>query len=197
MREEEIKNNFAKNVKLLRKQKSLTQSQLGEQLGYSDKSISKWENGDVVPDVVVMDHIASFFGLTINDLIGGETVNKFAKRHSFILIIIASLFISLTMASVVYFFLTTFSQIEKTWLVYIYSLPLFSVVFIVLSSIFYNYKLIISAISTLIWTIAISLYLAFLDRNIWTIFIICVFLQIVFIFFLFIIREYKKRKNKE
>ena len=41
-----------------RKEKDLTQAQLAESLNYSDKSVSKWERGDGVPDVLVMQKMA-------------------------------------------------------------------------------------------------------------------------------------------
>ena len=66
---EEIKSNFSENLIKLRKSKSLTQLQLAEKLNYSDKAISKWEVGAVLPDVETLTHIADFFGLTVNDLI--------------------------------------------------------------------------------------------------------------------------------
>ena len=53
-----IKQNFARNLLAYRKARGLTQSQLAEKLNYSDKSISKWERGDVLPDIVTISMIA-------------------------------------------------------------------------------------------------------------------------------------------
>ena len=49
-----IKNIVAKNLIELRKSRNLTQSELAEMLNYSDKTISKWENGDSLPDISVL-----------------------------------------------------------------------------------------------------------------------------------------------
>ncbi|MBQ7100690.1 MAG: helix-turn-helix transcriptional regulator, partial [Clostridia bacterium] len=57
---------MAKNISELRKASGLTQAQLAEKLSYSDKSVSKWERGDGVPDVVVMQKMAELFGVTLN-----------------------------------------------------------------------------------------------------------------------------------
>ena len=66
---DEIKYNFSQNLINLRKTKNLTQLQLAEKLNYSDKAVSKWEVGAVMPDVETLTHIAEYFGITVNDLI--------------------------------------------------------------------------------------------------------------------------------
>ena len=87
MLQEEIKENFSQNLCKLRKARNLTQLQLAEKLNYSDKAISKWEVGSVIPDVETLTHIAEFFGLTVNDLIYKKKqniLNAFFKNHLFI-----------------------------------------------------------------------------------------------------------------
>ena len=69
MLENELKQNIAHNITALRKQSNMTQADLAEQLNYSDKSISKWERGDGLPDIYVLVKIADLFGVTLNDLI--------------------------------------------------------------------------------------------------------------------------------
>ncbi|MBQ7218900.1 MAG: helix-turn-helix transcriptional regulator, partial [Ruminococcus sp.] len=44
----------------------MTQAQLGEELSYSDKSVSKWERGESIPDVYVLKHIADLSGVTVD-----------------------------------------------------------------------------------------------------------------------------------
>ena len=84
MTQEEIKSNFSQNLIRLRKENKLTQLALAEKLNYSDKVVSKWEVGSVIPDVETLTHIADFFGITVNDLIYPECkkVKKiFWKNH--------------------------------------------------------------------------------------------------------------------
>ena len=66
MLENELKQNIAHNITALRKKNNMTQAELAEQLNYSDKSISKWERGDGLPDVFVLVKIAEMFGVTVN-----------------------------------------------------------------------------------------------------------------------------------
>ena len=53
----------------LRKTANMTQQELAEKLGYSDKSVSKWEQGNGLPDIRTLAQIASLFNVTVDDLI--------------------------------------------------------------------------------------------------------------------------------
>ena len=63
---EDLKVIFASNLIRLRTDKGLTQAQLAEQLNYSDKSVSKWERGEALPDVLVVKAMADLFGVTVD-----------------------------------------------------------------------------------------------------------------------------------
>lgn len=52
-----------------RKKAGFTQAGLAERLGYSDKSISKWERGDGIPDVFCLKRMAELFGVTLDSLL--------------------------------------------------------------------------------------------------------------------------------
>lgn len=66
---DELKLIFAQNLANLRKQMKLTQVEFAEKINYSDKSVSKWERGESIPDVSVLKCIADFFGVTIDFLV--------------------------------------------------------------------------------------------------------------------------------
>ena len=57
-----------------RKKANLTQMQLAEKLGITDRAISKWETGRSLPDSSIMLELCSIFGITVNDLLSGEVV---------------------------------------------------------------------------------------------------------------------------
>ena len=59
-----------------RKVQKLTQSELAEKLGVTDKSISNWENGRNMPDLSLFKPLCKILDITINDLISGEKVTK-------------------------------------------------------------------------------------------------------------------------
>ncbi len=59
----------------LRKERSLTQAELGERLGVSNKTISRWETGTYMPPVEMLSELSDIYGLTINELISGRRLN--------------------------------------------------------------------------------------------------------------------------
>ena len=58
-----------------RKQKNLTQVQLSEKLGITDKAISKWERGIAMPDTSIMLELCDILGISVNELLGGEKIS--------------------------------------------------------------------------------------------------------------------------
>lgn len=63
---------IGKFIATLRKEKDLTQEQLGEKLGVTNKTISRWENGNYMPDIEMLSLLAKEFDVSINELISGE-----------------------------------------------------------------------------------------------------------------------------
>lgn len=57
-----------------RKEKKLTQMQLAEKLGITDRAVSKWENGKSLPDSSIMLDLCKELSITVNDLLSGEVV---------------------------------------------------------------------------------------------------------------------------
>ena len=58
-----------------REKKSLTQSELAEKLNVSDRAVSKWENGNCIPDVSNIQELCKILNITINDLFSGCVVD--------------------------------------------------------------------------------------------------------------------------
>ncbi len=66
---------IGKFISLKRKEKNITQSELSEMLGITDRAISKWENGICLPDASNMPDLCKILDITINDLFSGEVVD--------------------------------------------------------------------------------------------------------------------------
>ena len=60
----------------LRKEKKMTQQELADKIGVTDRAISKWENGRGVPDLSLMKPLCDELGISINELISGEKIDK-------------------------------------------------------------------------------------------------------------------------
>lgn len=66
-----------------RKAKKLTQAQLGEKLGVTEKSISNWENGRNMPDLSLFKPLCDELNITINDLMSGEVITTEKYQRAF------------------------------------------------------------------------------------------------------------------
>lgn len=67
---------IGKFICLKRKQKNLTQEQLAEKLNISNKTISKWENGNCMPDYSIIKELCNELDITVNELIDGKEQDK-------------------------------------------------------------------------------------------------------------------------
>lgn len=56
----------------LRKQKHITQEAMAEQLGVSPQAVSKWENDNACPDIMLLPSLAKLLGATVDELLSGE-----------------------------------------------------------------------------------------------------------------------------
>lgn len=63
-------------ISTLRKEQNMTQAVLAEKLNISNRTISKWENGDGFPDITILPEIADIFGVTVDELLRGEKQPK-------------------------------------------------------------------------------------------------------------------------
>ena len=72
MNQEKIGKFIAEN----RKSKKITQSELAEKLGVTDRAISNWENGKNMPDLSLFKPLCDILDITINELISGEKINN-------------------------------------------------------------------------------------------------------------------------
>ena len=173
MTTEEIKANFSQNLSKLRKAKNLTQLQLAEKLNYSDKAISKWEVGSVLPDVETMQHIAEFFGITVNDLIYAKKKNilkEFYKTHlcTTLLVTISIWFV----ATIIFFVLDSATSLQRTWLTFIFTIPVNAIVLIVLSGIWFKKIFVYLSATAFLWSTILAIFLAINNPQLWFIFIV-------------------------
>ena len=67
---------IGKFIAELRKEKNMTQEQLAEKLGVTDKSISRWENGRNMPDLSLFKPLCNELDITLNGLMSGEKVKE-------------------------------------------------------------------------------------------------------------------------
>jgi len=63
-------------LKELRKQNNMTQEQLGERLGVTNKTISRWETGNYMPPIESLKRLSDIYIISINEIISGKRLNE-------------------------------------------------------------------------------------------------------------------------
>jgi transcriptional regulator with XRE-family HTH domain len=185
---EDYKRIIANNISELRKAVPLTQAELAEKLNYSDKAVSKWERGESIPDAIVLKQIADVFGVTVDYLLEDihdlkatmQSVPRQLKKNRLIITGLSCM-LALLIATVAFVVLGLATKLEKTWLVYVYCVPICSILLIVFNSIWGKAKLNFVFISLLVWGLLTSVYLSFPDYEKWLIFIIGIPAQVIII----------------
>lgn len=61
---------------VLRKERGLTQAQLGEQLGVTNKTVSRWETGTYLPPVEMLQQLSELYGITINEILSAQRLEE-------------------------------------------------------------------------------------------------------------------------
>ena len=199
--ETEFKKNFGNKLNTLRKQRGLTQSELGYQLNYSDKAVSKWERGESVPDSYTVYKIAEFFGVPVSDLISPENeieLNGVKPSHNFRP---ARLFVPIITAVSVFFLASVAFLVMKNiepWSEYasfafLYAVPVAAIVLTIFSSLWWRMIYRCIFVSLIIWTSAFAVYFSFDIENLKYIFIPCAILQVAcvlaYVFAYFVIKK--------
>lgn len=70
---------LGENLKKFRLNRELTQEQLADVLGVSAQAVSRWENGTTYPDITLLPAIASYFDISIDEILGFDTARKEEK----------------------------------------------------------------------------------------------------------------------
>lgn len=180
---DEIKNNLSKNIIKLRKEKKLTQLELANALNYSDKSVSKWENGDTIPDIEVIKRLADFFNVSVDSLIGSpesltqKQANTTNLPKNKLIITLLSIICVWIVSTLIFVMLKIFLKTDY-WLCFIWAIPVSFIVLIVFNGIWGKRKFSILITSGLMWTIILSIYLQLLKFNLWVLFLIGIPLEI-------------------
>lgn len=182
----------AKNISDLRQKNGMTQLMLANKLSYSDKAISKWERGESFPDIFMLKSIADLFGVSVDYLLTDDHKDdsyttldrqKMIRRNRTVISILANMLVWL-MATVAFVTVGLINPdtVFPSWLIFMYALPLSSLVALVFNSIWGRRKLNYLIITLMSWFVLIAVYLSFrilLMLNIWIIFLIGIPMQII------------------
>lgn len=185
----------AENIIRLRTAHEMTQAQLGEKLNYSDKSISKWERAESIPDAFVLKQMAEVFGVTVDYILQEHPQDekiKVRKQHRYSRSVISTItFIGVWTAALLGFVVTWLLG-TPIWLIFVYTVPVSLIVLLVLNSLWGIGKLNMFFISGIVWGLITCVYLTFYTENWWQLFIVGVPAQLIIILSFYIKKNRKK-----
>lgn len=168
------------NIIYLRKKKGLTQIDLAKKVNFSDKAVSRWEKGEVLPDVETLQQIAKVLDVPLeymfdeHDFSGEVVVNKPTTNDIlFQALMVCVIWVIITVAFVYVQMIYKYVW----WQVFLWGIP------VTASTCFYlnrkwNSKILnIIWSSILNWSLLTCIYLQFMSLNLWAIFLIGLPLQ--------------------
>ncbi len=212
----DLRDVVANNISQLRQKQGMTQLALAEMLNYSDKAISKWERGESFPDVFMLKRLADLFGVSVDYLLSEDhseiihreaQISKMVRRNRILISFLATMSVWL-IASVSFVTLNLAIPASPlpAWALFLYAVPISSVVILTFNSIWGRRKLNYLIISIINWTVLLSIHLSIFSvtgLNLWIMYIIGVPAQIIIFLWSGLnypkpkkSRRRKERKNK-
>lgn len=198
----EINKKIAKNLSYYRKSANLTQAELAEKINYSDKSVSKWESGNGAPDIYILMQLADLFGVSLNDLVAGDTPEKPKKKSGGLHLLIMLLSSGIVWLVATFFFVTMvlLKPNGSWWLAFLYGVLANAILLVVYASIWHYRFLNFLSTSVLIWISLTCLYLTINAVSLeeysalWCVFLLGIPLQVLEVLWAFFRYLFKKRK---
>lgn len=174
-----VEKNIADNIKALRLQAGLKQSDLGAKIAYSDKTVSKWENGSSVPDISALCAIAEVFGLMVDDLVRPDAAEKLVTMSTqevketrvndiaMVCLSVVSIFMG---ATFVYFALWLIKSIS-VWQIFVWAVCPSALIVYRFNRVNDNIKWVNTlTLSIFLWSLIVALYLQLLQYSLWPLF---------------------------
>lgn len=185
---ESLRKIIGSNLAELRKERKITQLELAEMFGYTDKAISKREKGDTLPDVETLYQLASFYGVTIDYLTNDipleekEIITNPTKQTNIkanrISIVLLSISLVWMLATICFVWIMVFNSVNY-YQVFIYAIPLTAIVLILFNKTWGERKYNFYIYTLFLWSLISSIYVGFLQYNLWPLFLLGVPSQIL------------------
>ena len=187
MQLEELKLITASNIINLRTQAGMTQAELGSLLNYSDKTISKWERAEAIPDAFVLKQMGEIFGVTVDNLLSSHdewkpipTEEPETEQVSYS----TGRIIAIAIVGVWTLALTAFVALWLAglivWQVFVIALPVSILVYMILICAFHRRRYLQHVIAVFVLSLFVAAYLLAYPRyHPWQLFLIAVPAEII------------------
>ena len=202
MQLEELKLVAAGNLINLRTAAGMTQAELGAKLNYSDKSISKWERGEAIPDAYVLTQMAELFGVTVDYILSSHTSwepTRTPEDPKQDVVYSTSVIIAIAVLGVWTLALTAFVALWLAdmvrWKIFVAAFPVSVLTWMVLLCIFKRTHYLKYIVALFVLSLFGAFYLLFLNHNPWQIFLIAVLAETL-VFLSFHVQKRPKKHEK-
>lgn len=202
---------IAGNLAYLRKKAGLTQLEFGQKFNYSDKTVSKWELGSVLPGIETLKEISDFYGVTVDYLIQDhrgdsdfdiKKINDVQKKNKAIIMalsVLAIFCIATTIYVWSFFRLKTVDvQLNKYWNSFLFAVPISALTLTYFSQKWFRETkstLVFSSIT--LWSLLLSFFILYMFEDYyWFVFIIGAPVQAGLVL-IYKLRHPKEIKNKK
>ncbi len=187
MQLEELKLITASNIINLRTQAGMTQAELGSKLNYSDKTISKWERAEAIPDAFVLKQMGELFGVSVDNLLSSHdewkpipTEEPETEQVSYS----TGRIIAITVIGVWTLALTAFVALWLVglivWKVFVAALPISILVYMVLICVFHRKRHLQHVIAVFVLSLFVAGFLLCYPRyHPWQLFLIVIPAEII------------------
>mgnify|MGYP000851303403 FL=1 len=190
---EDIKLLFASNLSRLRTNAGMKQSELGELLNYSDKTVSKWERADAIPDAYVLVQLAKIFGVTVDYLLSehfewaGAKPGKETRppwMHDVMIVAVSGIWAMAVMTFVIFWILGNLQ-----WIIFVCAVPVSLITILVMNSIWNKGSKNYFIVSALVFSLVALIYVMLLRHNPWQLFLIVIPAEVVVFFSFRIVKK--------
>lgn len=202
MQLDELKLVAAGNLINLRTAAGLTQAELGTKLNYSDKSISKWERGEAIPDAFVLKQMAELFGVSVDYILSSHTdwepptAPEDPKQD---VVYSTSVIIAIAVVGVWTLALTAFVALWLAgvvrWKIFAAAFPVSVLTCLVLLCVFKRTRRLKYVVALFVLSMFVAFYLLFLNHNPWQIFLIAVLAEVI-VFLSFRVQKHPRKNGK-
>ena len=185
MQLEELRLITASNIIKLRTGAGMTQAGLGQRLNYSDKSISKWERGEAIPDAFVLTQMAELFGVTVDYLLSSHDAWEKPKAedeeeppsYSVDTIIALALVSVMTVALTVFVTLWIIGIVE--WRIFLIGISVTLLTYMVLDCVFKGARRLLYILSAFVFSLIVLVYFFIPVERPWQLFLLAIPAEII------------------
>ena len=194
----------ADNLVYYRKAAGLTQLEVAEKFNYSDKSISKWERAEGLPDILVLKALADFYDIRIDDFFKEEKtkIKMTRKSRRWFIFGLSETLVWLVFGVFFSVFSIALPNVFAWWLLFVYAAAASAILAVVWAGIYHKRLYQLIATSCIVWFTIASIYLTALmvtlpnpNPNLWLLFLIGVPLEILAVLWYFLRKNLKKKVN--